>query len=374
MNPRINVNSTGFIASFIVWIICVVIATSLTIYQVRDQRSPSLVGLTSLRTRVLQTAEIGALPESVLQIAAPVTIVQSVSATDVSVTERVVANTECVVKAGAGRPGAFLESINRLGTAQWSSSVSRDTIVVHADEDPASVVNSLVVFVGGTSNVVRTPLNTPVFDDSSGAILAQQSSQTPMYSFRGNEDLGFNFNGETLGVWAPHIVCSQTQYIRHNSRSESFIKRQTFTGTANATVTLLQLAPIVIGTALQSAPGTILLSTAHVELCISGLLQTSATNRASMCVQTMWQGDISRTAFGNVTLGRTTIAYNLVEPANLVAIVAGAATAGGTTRGVRVTLISTAATRLTYSAQIRITYPVPIDDQQLGVRIIPEFI
>jgi hypothetical protein len=88
----------------------------------------------------------------------------------------------------------------------------------------------------------------------------------------------------------------------------------------------------------------------------------------------MWQGDVSRTAFGNTVLGRTTIGFSLVEPANLVAIVAGAATAGGTTRGVRVTLIATAATRLQFSTQIRVTYPVPIDDPNLGVRLVPEFI
>ena len=374
MAARVQLNRGVFIASFSVWILLVVTAAALAIYQFRDQRSPVLSGLTSLRTRVLQTAEIRSLPDGVIEVSTPINLAKEISTTDVSATDGVVASNAWTVTAGAGRTGSFLEAVNRLGTAQWSTSVTRDTIVVHGVAEPVSNVNGLVVFAGGKPNVVVTPVDAPVFDTGSGAILAKQTSRTPMFSFRDAEDTGFNFNGTALGVWATHVACPSTVYIKHNPRSDTFFKSFTFSGTANTTVTLIQLLPFATGSAYQGVTGAVPLASVHVELFVTGLLQTSSTNRSSMCVQTMWQGDVSRTAFSNLTLGRTTVAYSLVEPTNLVAIVAGAATAGGLTRGVRVTLISTAVTTLSCTAQIRVTYISPIDDPVLGLRLIPEFI
>ncbi len=365
---RLTISSPKFIFGLVTWFVVILVVISLTVVQMQTRQTLELTGLQKLSSQVCEASEITSLnPTLSIPILGPVTSTKRMVMRDINVANVLTTNS-FILASGAGTEGSYVQSINRLGSMQWTpSSINRVTIVLNNAASPQSVQNGIVIF-GETGQDIQTKQNAPTFDPATGAILVSQSDSVPMYTFRDAPTTGLRFVSETLTVLAPDIVSSRTEYTRNSNRSETFVRSMVISGPAN----VLHLVPVVTGSAFASISGSTILGCAHVELHISGVLQ-STTSRTSMCVQTMWNAEVSSTSFSNFTLSRSNVAFSLVEPASQVSVVAGTATSTGSTRGVRVVLNTAITTVCRCTVHLRITYATPIGDPVLGLRLSPVY-
>ncbi len=298
------------------------------------------------------------------------------------------------IASGANKVGQLMVSVSETGEAEWDLQV-HEGAVVRNDPGAAPVTASVaggVVLSSGVDGVSVRPAPasiTPLVDATTGALrVVSNINGLVGWGFQGQESAGvianpspLDINGpanDTLVLQAPSIDFPNTRvWATAGGAHESHWQPLRVDGSANQITALLQLMPVVTGTALLAVTTpSLIVASAVVRLRLSGIKVTE-TGIVPTQAQLTWQLRLVTTAThvavepNAATTQATNSVFNKVST-NIT--VQGGSTTIAALRGFKVNFAfgpETTTSEFIGNAALEIVYPLPPSDPELGFSLEP---